>query len=231
MRNRLLLMARKRLVPGASAIYLFNEGTGTVLTDRSGNGNHGTLGAGAAAPTWGATGLTFDGGDNVDCGAAFRGLGAGFTAQVAALPTTNAYQGLVGNNSSGGATGLGWLIQKSIDANAFRARVFDGNGNVVELTIPANPTGTWSLITLVYDGTTIRGYSGTTATAPAACVGLSEVTAQNLRIGAHAYTAILGFTGTVGAVTVYPYAFAATHVAQNATAIRALLAPRGVTIA
>lgn len=46
MNRTLLLGSRKKcFVPGASAIYLFNEGSGTTLRDYSGNGNDGTLGA------------------------------------------------------------------------------------------------------------------------------------------------------------------------------------------
>ena len=44
-------------IAGATADYNFLQGTGTVLTDNSGNGNNGTLGAGALAPTWTSNGL------------------------------------------------------------------------------------------------------------------------------------------------------------------------------
>ena len=54
---------------GLIAEWRFDNGAGQVLTDYSGNGRHGTLGAtsGAAAddPTWTAQGLSFDGGDFV----------------------------------------------------------------------------------------------------------------------------------------------------------------------
>ena len=46
---------------GATADYNFLQGTGTVLTDNSGNRNNGTLGTGALAPTWTPTGLDFHG--------------------------------------------------------------------------------------------------------------------------------------------------------------------------
>jgi len=52
---------------GLIAQYQFNQGSGTVLTDTSGNGNDGTLCAGGAAPTWiaGSTGgLAFVGSSN-----------------------------------------------------------------------------------------------------------------------------------------------------------------------
>ena len=46
-------------IAGASADYNFLEGTGTVITDISGNGNNGTLGSGGAAPVWLSNGLSF----------------------------------------------------------------------------------------------------------------------------------------------------------------------------
>jgi trimeric autotransporter adhesin len=46
-------------IPGATADYNFLDGSGTVLTDISGNGNNGTLGTGALAPTWTQQGLSF----------------------------------------------------------------------------------------------------------------------------------------------------------------------------
>lgn len=49
-------------------IFDFKSGSGTVVKDRSREGNDGTFGAGAAAPTWKRNSLYFDGGDYVDCG-------------------------------------------------------------------------------------------------------------------------------------------------------------------
>jgi lysophospholipase L1-like esterase len=47
-------------IAGATADYNFLDGAGTTLTDNSGNGNNGTLGTGASAPTWTNTGLAFN---------------------------------------------------------------------------------------------------------------------------------------------------------------------------
>ena len=57
------------LSKGLIGLWIFNEGSGNKVYDLTGNGNHGTFGAGAAAPTWmpGRNGpaLNFDGGDYV----------------------------------------------------------------------------------------------------------------------------------------------------------------------
>ena len=79
--------ANQCFVPGATAIYLCNEGSGTALTDRSGNDYHGTFGAGAAAPTWSAEGLVFAGGQYVTLPKAVAAaLTAGGTIQVITKP-------------------------------------------------------------------------------------------------------------------------------------------------
>lgn len=49
-------------------IFDFKSGSGTVVKDRSREGNDGTFGAGAAAPTWKRNSLYFDGGDYVTGG-------------------------------------------------------------------------------------------------------------------------------------------------------------------
>ena len=61
-------------IAGAAVDYNFLQGTGTVVTDNSGNGNDGTLGAGALAPTWTATGLTFSGQNQVALPSSLNGM-------------------------------------------------------------------------------------------------------------------------------------------------------------
>ena len=48
-------------LPVPLADYRFMDGSGSTLTDSSGNGNNGTLLGGANAPTWTSTGLNFSG--------------------------------------------------------------------------------------------------------------------------------------------------------------------------
>ena len=68
-------------------IYDFKSGNGTTVKDRSREGNDGTFGAGAAAPTWKRNALYFDGGDDV----IFPGIhttGIDFTFIIVATPDT-----------------------------------------------------------------------------------------------------------------------------------------------
>lgn len=70
---------------GLVAKYKHDDGSGTTLTDSSGNGKNGTLGTTTEAPSWVSTGLSYDGGDNVSItgldDALFLGAN-GFTAII-----------------------------------------------------------------------------------------------------------------------------------------------------
>ena len=58
-------------------IFDFKSGGGATVKDRSREGNDGTLGSGAAAPTWKRNSLYFDGGDYVDLTGISYGIGTG----------------------------------------------------------------------------------------------------------------------------------------------------------
>lgn len=94
---------------GISADYNFLQGAGTVLTDNSGNGNNGTLAAGALAPTWTRTGMVFSGQQGVALPAALNGtqtffLGVYINPVSAGLQPSNQYPVLV--SSTGGTQGF-----------------------------------------------------------------------------------------------------------------------------
>ena len=59
-------------VGGASADYHFLDGTGSTLTDASGNGNTATLSAGGLTPSWVPSGLAFTGQESVSLPAALN---------------------------------------------------------------------------------------------------------------------------------------------------------------
>jgi len=75
-------------------------GSGSTLTDRSGSGNNGTLGAAGAAPSWTSAGMTFSGGQYVTL--AINGLTTRSIASLASINSANigSYQILVGVSSA-----------------------------------------------------------------------------------------------------------------------------------
>jgi lysophospholipase L1-like esterase len=117
-------------IVGATADYNFLEGSGTVVTDNSGNGNNGTLGAGALAPTWTATGLNFSGQQQVALPSALNNSETFFLG-VYMQPITNtvpanSFPMLVG--SSLGVNGLNLLYD------------YENNGSLSQDTYTLAPT-------------------------------------------------------------------------------------------
>jgi hypothetical protein len=218
--------ATKCLVPGASAIYLFNEGTGTALRDFSGNGNDGTLGAGAAAPTWTAYGLSFDGGDKVALADGGALLDAGATVQVVVKPgadvTTRQTLVFCGDASMQFAIRNGKCI-------IYAGGLVDGYYLYSADASVAASTWIDLAATIEWDGalaTYINGAPSTTGTTIAATnTGGGASQAIGDMRGTY------GLTGSIAAVLVYPSALTPAQVAQNHATLKAMLAARGVTLA
>lgn len=232
-------MGKKRLVPGAVAVYLCNEGSGTTLRDYSGNGNHGALAAGDAAPTWTPYGLSFDGGDYVDCGAIRVGgvtqtadsltLVVYFPAAVIPDGTSNY---VVNFPASTSTTVMGYLLVGSASSGyageilSIVAKV----GTVVYVTawidaarsIPAG----WHTISMIWNGTNydlvldgeylpVQVPTGIAGHAP-------KLTASHLLFGARQYNSTITplLTATVRAATTHPYALSPAQEAQTVAYLR-----------
>ena len=98
------------VISGATADYSFLDGTGATLTDKSGNGNNGTLGIGASAPTWTSTGLTFGVPQSVSLPAALNASRTFyFAVYIDTIPTAPA--GSIISNP------LAVLLSSTLDAN------------------------------------------------------------------------------------------------------------------
>jgi len=219
--------ATKCLVPGASAIYLCNEGAGTTLRDYSGNARDGTLGAAAAAPTWGPTGLTFDGGDKaVLTSANFA------TAFASALSVTAVV------NPTGTTTGGIVEIGRAVGALTLVLRVVSNRGYLyvqdhsTTLTTAAGalPGSTWTDFTAthVWGGAAVAYVDGAQNAASSIA---STYTAPGTNTSAIGDYAGFAFTGGIAAILLYPFVLTPTQVAQNHAALKAMLAPRGIALA
>ncbi|HEY6375105.1 MAG TPA: SGNH/GDSL hydrolase family protein, partial [Edaphobacter sp.] len=110
------------MADGATADYNFLQGSGSVATDGSGNGNDGTLGSGANAPTWTPLGLSFQPGQGVALPSALNGTQTFFVAVynqplTAGAQTTNAYPVLI--TSSLGNSGANLVINTLNSSNNY----------------------------------------------------------------------------------------------------------------
>jgi hypothetical protein len=215
------------LVPGYSALYLFNEGTGTTLADYSGNGYHATLGSGAAAPAWGVTGLTYGGDDTTIVGTA-AGLNLAnqdHTLIVVCSPAGTGAENLIGK-SSGGTNR--WELATS--GGKYRI-AFRGSDAAVIVAAPnAYTVGAPAMVTAIRSGTALSLYVGAASQATGAVSTEPNVAALAFAIGSNPAGTSAFYNGAMHAAIVYPIALTEAQIAQNYAYLKALLAPRGVTI-
>jgi len=133
------------------AAYSFNAGSGTMVTDSSGNGNMGTISSG---PVWSAQGkfgsaLTFSGSGNVSVPhAPTINLTSSFTLSAWVKPTAlSGYQTILIKETTGGCSY--WL---QTNGNQVSSGFNNGSGCAEHLTSTANlPLNAWSYLTAVFD--------------------------------------------------------------------------------
>ncbi len=107
-------------IAGATADYNFLQGTGSVLTDISGNGNNGTLGTGANAPTWLSNGLEFTIPQNVSLPAALNTTRTFYLAFYADGPAVL--------NAANVANTIPQLVTSSLGGNGLNLFITDFQG-------------------------------------------------------------------------------------------------------
>ena len=141
---------------GLVAAYAFDEGTGTTVTDASGNGNTGTT----SNTTWAATGkygkaLQFNGTNALVTvpNAASLQLSAGMTLEAWVNPSsiTSKWRDVIykGNDNY-------YLSATSTNASSPDAGMIAGGTYADAFGASALPTNTWSFLTETYDGSTVR---------------------------------------------------------------------------
>jgi trimeric autotransporter adhesin len=232
------------LPPGATVDYSFLDGSGTTLTDSSGNGNDGTLGVGAEAPAWTANGLTFSGQEQVALPAALNGTQTFFLAAyidplTSGFQPVNTYPMFAG--SSTGGAGLNLLYAQSFGGvyagagGAFVPGIFAGGSVRTTGETPISGfhvftyvlgTGFGSLDHLYIDGIEQPGYDEQGASA-----GIQ--TSGNLFLGSSNTDVFTtsGFAGTMYRLRTYPVNNLTTsEIQQIVGSIRNDVQSRGVPV-
>src|SRR5215467_1609285 len=204
---------------GLVAAYGFDEGSGTTVTDASGNGNNGTI----TYATWATAG-------KFGKALSFNGSNARVTIpDAASLHLTT------------GMTLEAWVNPSTVNAN-YRDVIYKGNDNYyLEATSShssrpdagmiaggtyADAFGTaaltrsaWSFLTETYDGSTLRLYVNGTLVASTAHTGTIATSTNPLQIGGDS---IYGqyFAGLIDNVRIYNVAITAAQIqTDQATAV------------
>ena len=150
-----------------AAFWKFDEGSGTTISDSSGNGNSGTLGSGAASPAWvpGKIGsaLSFDGSDDyasIPDSQSLNITGNQFSISAWVNPRvqSNPFADLVSKRSGLLTQYFLWenwdSVSKQVD---FATGLYNGT-NVYVSSPTFHPLNQWYQVTAVYNGTRLRLY-------------------------------------------------------------------------
>jgi hypothetical protein len=216
-------------VSGLVAAYGFDEGSGTTVTDASGNGNTGTL----TNATWATSGkygkaLQFNGTSALVTipDAASLHLSTGMTLEAWVNPSTvNAnWRDVIYKGDDNF-----YLSATSTNASRPDAGMIAGGTYGDAFGTSALPTNTWSYLTETYDGSTLRLYINGTQVASTAHTGAITTSTHPLQIGGDS---IYGqyFNGLIDEVRVYNTALTPTQIQNDQQApITAPTAPATLT--
>ena len=201
---------------GLVAAYGFDEGSGTTVTDASGNGNNGTI----ANATWAASGkygkaLQFNGTNALVTipDAASLHLSSGMTLEAWVNPSTvNAnWRDVIykGNDNF-------YLEATSSNSSRPDAGLIAGGSYADAFGTAALPANTWSYLTETYDGSTLRLYVNGTQVASTAHTGSIATSTNPLQIGGDSLYGQY-FAGLIDEVRVYNVALTATQIQTDET--------------
>ena len=219
--------------PGLVAAYAFDEGSGTTVSDASGNGNNGTV-SGTSWTTSGKNGgaLSFNGTTSrvtVPDSASLH-LTTAMTLEAWVNPTTvtKAWRDVIykGNDN--------YYLEATSSTGSIPAAVPDGGGIIGGVGKDAFGTtaitaSTWTHLAATYDGTTVRLFVNGTQVATKAAAGSITTSTNPLQIGGDS---IYGqfFSGLIDDVRVYSTALTAAQIATDmATGVSAPTAPANLT--
>jgi hypothetical protein len=188
---------------GLMAAYAFNEGSGTTTSDRSGNGNTGTL----SGATWTSAGLTgaalsFNGVNNrVNVNnSASLGLTNGMTLEAWVYPTAlSGWRTVLLKEGSGGLV-FALYAHDNVPTPAAYVRV--GGVDVRVAGLSPLPVNVWTHLAATYDGTTLRLYVNGGQVGSQAAIGAIQASTGLLRLGGNA---VWGewFAGRIDDVRIY----------------------------
>jgi chitodextrinase len=187
---------------GPVAAYSFDEGAGTTVVDRSGNGNAGRIsGASWSREAVAGRSLSFDGVNDwvtiPDSGS--LDLTTGMTVEAWVLPRTSTGWRTVAMKEQ--PRNLVYGLWANGDTNQPSAYVFVGKQEDVRAG-PRLPTGVWRHLATTYDGSTLKLYVDGALAGSRSVAGVIQPSSGPLRLGGNS---VWGewFRGRVDDVRVY----------------------------
>ena len=208
---------------GLVASYSFNEGTGTTLADRSGNGRTGTV----SGATWTSQGrfggaLSFDGVNDWVTVADANALGSDDRNDAGSVGLSNGErQRVVAQRHHQGAAERRGL-QPVREHRRERPDRVRGTGRAAGRPLDARgtaavPLNTWTHLAATYDGTTLRLFVNGTQVGSRAVSGALLTSSGVLRIGGNSLWGEY-FAGRIDEVRIYNRALTQSEIAADAAA-------------
>ena len=205
------------LADSPSVFYRLGDGSTASMADSSGHGANGTYSA--ANTTLGVAGpLIGDATSAVTTGANNQGVG---TSTDSVLPSYNSARTVEAwvntTQNSSGMTLVSWGVPGTNTAMAAyvypTAIALDGyNDNKIFPTPYATNDGLWHLVTLTYDGTTIRAYLDGLPIGTSHFTGVLNTLPGGLNVGLSVWNSAQFYDSTIADVAVYPSALSAARV-------------------
>ncbi len=190
-------------------------GSGTTITDLSGNGNNGTLinGVGYSATDGGI--LTFDGvNDYISTSLVTPSTAFSYGLWVKTSTSNNIANRPIGNGDySGGLSGASMILAYSSNQSYFvrRAGVNNGDRDIFAPSV-TNFLGNWHYIVMTYDGTNgMKVYCDNVLLGTNAVLGFTSI--NTLSVGRDGTGG--AFNGSIGATQVYNKALTVGEIDQN----------------
>jgi hypothetical protein len=203
---------------GLVAAYNFNEGSGSTLSDRTGNGHNGTI-TGATWNTQGRFGgaLAFNGSNQwvtVSPTSALN-LTTGMTLEAWIYPTVN--NGVRDIVIKEGASVDIYNLYARNWRGRMESNVFVGGNNRTAESSGAPPVNTWTHVAGTYDGTTLRLFVNGAQVASAAVSGSIPTSTGPLRIGGNSLWGEY-FQGRIDEIRIYNRALTAVEIQTDMNA-------------
>ena len=217
------LVGEYRLDAGAGA-------TTQTITDASGNAHHGTRGTtgdpDTADPAWTAEGLVFTGSESDQANFDNVGISGGVARTVIFAFRTSAAAGA--EHSFGFRWGTSWTLRNTGTGDAAKVRLNAGANFNSSLDLGGAAGGAWHFLAVTQSGNNMNTctlYLDGNAQAVTANPVINTTGAMNW---GHNGSALQDMR--VGYALVYDRALSAPEIAQNRTALTAIMAARGVTL-
>ena len=201
---------------GQVAAYGFNEGSGSIAADASGNSNTGTI-SGATWTTSGRFGnaLSFNGTSNrVDINdASSLDLTTGMTLEAWVYPTSSTgWRTIIMKERSGGLT---YAIYANNNASRPEVDIRIGGIDRSVTGTAALPLNAWTHLAATYNGTTLRLYVNGTQVGSLSISGSITVSASPLRIGGSTTLSGRYFAGRIDEVRIYNRALSQAEIQSD----------------